>query len=136
MTVYQPADGDRRSSGFRTWWRTRGAPSALVVGGLLMAILFLPFTITHGPTSFNEERTLLGLDMHLWGVILGVAPNVLIAAGFWSLRRRVAGSNPLAVAACTTICAVLLMSAAADLAIRAHGPPIGRFMTPRRWYSG
>ena len=90
-----------------------------------MTVLFVPFTITHGPTSFNEERTLLELDMHFWGLLLGVAPNVLIAAGFWALRRRVAGASRLAVAACTTICAVLWMSAAADLAFRALGPPFG-----------
>jgi hypothetical protein len=96
-----------------------------VVGGLLMALLFLPFTITHGPTSFNEERTLLGLDMHFWGLLLGVAPNVFLAAGFWTLRRRIAGSNRLSVAACTAICIVLWLSAAIDLAFRALGPPFG-----------
>lgn len=125
MTVKPARDGGRRSLGFGTWWRSRGAASALVVGGLLMTLLFVPFTITHGPTSFNEERTLFGLDMHRWGLLLGVAPNVLVAAGFWTLRRRVAGSSRLAVAACTTICAVLWMSAAADLAFRALGPPFG-----------
>lgn len=40
---------------------------------VVMTLLFLPFTITHGPTPFNEERTLLGLDMHFWGLLLGVA---------------------------------------------------------------
>jgi len=125
VTVHRARDSGRRSLGFRKWWRSRGAACALVVGGLLMTLLFVPFTITHGPTSFNEERTLLGLDMHFWGLLLGVAPNVLIAAGFWTLRRRVAGSTRLAIAACTTICAVLLMSAAADLAFRALGPPFG-----------
>ena len=93
-----------------------------------MTLLFVPFTITHGPTSFNEERTLFRLDMHSWGLLLGVAPNVLIAAGFWTMRRRVAGSSRLAVAACTTICAVLGLSAIADLAFRALGPPFGLFV--------
>ena len=127
MTV-NPADDDRCPLGFGSWWQTRGAASALVVGGLLMTLLFVPFTITHGPTSFNEERTLLRLDMHWWGLLLGVAPNVLIAAGFWMLRRRVAGSSRLAVAACSTMCAVLGLSAIADLAFRALGPPFGLFV--------
>lgn len=130
MTV-NPADGGRRPLGFGSWWQRRGAASALVVGGLLMTLLFVPFTITHGPTSFNAERTLLRLDMHWWGLLLGVAPNVLIAAGFWTMRRRVAGSSRLAVAACTTMCAVLGLSAIADLAFRALGPPFGLFvLTP------
>ena len=93
-----------------------------------MTLLFVPFTITHGPTSFNEEQTLFRLDMHSWGLLLGVAPNLLIAAGFWTMRRRVAGSSRLAVAACTTICAVLGLSAIADLAFRALGPPFGLFV--------
>ena len=93
-----------------------------------MTLLFVPFTITHGPTSFNEERTLLRLDMHWWGLLLGVTPNVLIAAGFWTHRQRVAGSSRLALAACTTICAVLGLSAIADLAFRALGPPFGLFV--------
>lgn len=93
-----------------------------------MTLLFVPFTITHGPTSFNEERILLGLDMLWWGLLLGVAPNALIAAGLWTMRRRVAGSSRLALAACTTICAVLVLSAVADLAFRALGPPFGLFV--------
>ena len=131
MTV-NPADGGHRSLGFGSWWQSRGAASALMVGGLLITLLFVPFTITHGPTSFNEERTLLRLDMHWWGLLLGVAPNVLIAAGFWTLRRRVAGSSRLAVSACMTICAVLGLSAIGDLAFRALGPPFGLLYWHRR----
>lgn len=93
-----------------------------------MTLLFVPFTITHGPTSFNEERILLGLDMLWWGLLLGVAPNALIAAGLWTMRRRVAGSSRLALVACSTICAVLVLSAVADLAFRALGPPFGLFV--------
>ena len=97
MTESRPPNGVGSSTRIGTWWRDRGAAAALVIGGLLMALFFVPFTITHGPTSFNEERTLLGLDMHSWGLFLGVAPNVAIAAGFWTLRRRVAGSSRIAV---------------------------------------
>jgi len=127
VTVNSAHDG-HRSRRFSQWWKLRGAAAALVVGGMLMTLLFVPFTITHGPTSFYAERTLLGLDMHWWGLLLGVAPNILIATGFWTMRRRVAGSSRLAVAACTIICAVLGLSAIADLVFRALGPPFGLFV--------
>jgi hypothetical protein len=96
---------------------------ALMVGGLSMTALFVPFTLTHGPTSYNEERELLGHDMLFWGLLLGVVPNVLIGAGFWTLRGRVAGTRRLASIACAAICIVLWMSAALDLFFGGLGPP-------------
>lgn len=97
----------------------------LVIGGLAMTGLFVPFTLAHGPTSFNEERQFLGRDMHFWGLLLGVVPNVLIGAGLWAFRGRIAGERRVAFIACTVICAVLWMSAAVDLAFGALGAPFG-----------
>ena len=83
----------------------RVAVAAIVVGGLAMTALFVPFTVAHGPTSFNEERIVLGLEMHGWGLLLGVLPNLLIGAGLWRLREgitagRRASTTALAIACC------------------------------------
>jgi hypothetical protein len=121
----QEVAGTRRTTSGRQSARNRFAASALVVGGLVMTALFVPFTLAHGPTSFNEEQELLGHDMHFWGLLLGVVPNVLIGAGFWAFRGRVAGGRRLAFIACTVICAVLWLSAAMDLAFGALGAPFG-----------
>jgi hypothetical protein len=101
---------------------------ALIVGGLLMTALYIPFTIAHGPTWFNEGRQFLGRDMYFWGMLLGVEPNILIGAGFWSLRRRVAGTRRLALVACTAICIVLWLSAVLDLVLGGLGLPFGLFL--------
>ena len=50
----------------------------IAAGGVLMTLLFIPFTLAHGPTSFNEEKVVLGLDMLGWGFAMGVVPNMLM----------------------------------------------------------
>ena len=57
------------------------ASSVTVAGGLLMAVLWAVFTTVHGPTSFNEDRAVLGGSMHFWGMLLGSVPPLLIATG-------------------------------------------------------
>lgn len=63
---------------------------AVVAGGLLMAALWLVFTSAHGPTSFNEDRVILGGSMLFWGMLLGGIPNLLIAAGLVVFSSRLA----------------------------------------------
>jgi hypothetical protein len=58
----------------------------MTVGGLTMVLLWIPFTLAHGPTSYNEERVVAGMDMHGWGFLLGVVPNLAIAAGLVVVR--------------------------------------------------
>jgi hypothetical protein len=94
----------------------------------MMTLLFIPFTLTHGPTSINEEHVILGLDMHAWGFALGVVPNLLIAGGLWRCRDWLAGDRRSARIALTVICVALLASAAMDLAFRALGPPFSLFI--------
>jgi hypothetical protein len=96
----------------------------MVVGGLTMTALFVPFTLSHGATSYNENRYLLGQGMHFWGALLGVVPNVLIGVGFWRLRERVAVGRRLTRAACTAMVGALLLPAAVDLATWGLGPPL------------
>lgn len=98
---------------------------ALVVGGALQAALYVPFTLAHGPSSVNEERAVLGADMHVWGLFLGVVPTVLLGAGVWLLRDRLAGGRRVADLGCAAVAVVLWASAALDLAFWALGPPFG-----------
>ena len=122
--------------------------TCLVIGGLAMTLLYVPFTLAHGPTSFNIERELLGFDMHRWGLLLGVVPNVLIAYGLWRIRLVLASGRRTTRAATTAMCVALFVSAAFDLAFRALGPPFMLFvlapatlvaaltipaMSPRQW---
>ena len=101
---------------------------SIAAGGVLMTLLFIPFTLAHGPTSFNEEKVVLGLDMLGWGFAMGVVPNVLIAAGLWRCRDWLAGEHRTARIALTVICVALLLSAAMDLGFRALGPPFSVFI--------
>lgn len=98
-------------------------PAALIVGGVLAALLFVPFTIAHGPTSYNIEREVLGLDMHGWGFALGTVPPLLIGAGLWRLRPRLAGESRAASMALAVACVAMFLFAAMNLAFRAVGPP-------------
>lgn len=106
----------------------RAAPGAIVLGGLLMAALFVPFTLAHGPTSANAERTVLGWDMHAWGFLLGVLPGLLVASGLWWLRGRIAGGRPAATVFVVVIGVALVADALMNLAFRALGAPFVLFL--------
>ncbi len=99
------------------------APAALVVGGVLSAVLFVPFTLAHGPTSYNVENEVLGADMHGWGFAMGTVPYLLIGAGVWRLRPRISGDRRTASTALAVACAAMFLFAAMNLAFRAIGPP-------------
>lgn len=97
----------------------------LVAGGLLAVPLWLVFTWVHGPTSFNENRITLGRDMHFWGMLLGVIPNGLVAAGLWLSRPIIVQGEGRAVRVGYGLALVgLLVSAGLDLAVQALGPPM------------
>jgi pimeloyl-ACP methyl ester carboxylesterase len=106
----------------------RVAPVAIILGGLSMAAFFVPFTMAHGPTSYNEEHHILGWDMHAWGFLLGVLPNVLIAGGLWRLREWMTGGRRSAKAILAVGCAGLLLDALMNLAFRALGAPFVLFL--------
>jgi hypothetical protein len=97
----------------------------LILGGLAAVPIWLVFTNVHGPTSFNENHVTLGLDMHAWGLLLGVIPNVLVAAGLWLARPvLVLGGGPLTRLGYGLVLAGVLASAVLDLLWRALGPPL------------
>jgi hypothetical protein len=103
----------------------RAGGTLLILGGLAAVPLWLVFTNVHGPTSFNENHVTLGLDMHAWGLLLGVIPNVLVAAGLWLARPVVVlGGGPLTRLGYGLLLAGVLASAVLDLVWRALGPPV------------
>lgn len=104
------------------------AATAMVVGGVVASVVFVPFTLAHGPTSYNLEVEVLGWDMHRWGFLVGTVPPLLVGAGLWSLRGRVAGERRAAIRALTVICVALFLFAAMNLAFRALGPPFDLFL--------
>lgn len=108
--------------------RSNAAATAMVVGGILAGAVFLPFTIAHGPTSYNLEREVLGWDMHNWGFLMGTLPPLLIGAGLWSLRGLVAGERRSAFRALTVMCVAMLLFAAMNFTFRAFGPPFDLFL--------
>lgn len=106
------------------------APWALIAGGLLSAALYVPFTITHGPTSNNIEGTLWGMDMHTWGFLLGTIPNALIGIGLWLLRDHIAGDSRGARIAIRVIVLVLSADLLMNLAFGALGAPFAWLIIP------
>ena len=108
--------------------RSRWASVIVVLGGLLMAVLYVPFTLAHGPTSVNRGDEILAADMHVWGFLLGVLPCALLGLGIWRLRHVAAGASAITRMAWTAVAVLLVLSAAQDLAFRALGPPFAYFV--------
>lgn len=106
----------------------RSEPAALIAGGIAAAVLFVPFTLTHGPTSYNLEREVLGWDMHRWGLLMGTIPEVLIGVGLWRLRGLLAGARRVTAGALAVVCATMFLFAAMNLALGGIGPPFDLFL--------
>jgi hypothetical protein len=104
------------------------AATAMLIGGVTAAVVFVPFTITHGPTSFNLERTVAGWDMHQWGALMGTIPPLLVGAGLWSQRTLISGGRRSAFYALEVMCAAMFLSAAMNAVARALGPPFDLFV--------
>jgi hypothetical protein len=108
--------------------RSTVAATAVVVGGIIAGAAFAPFTIAHGPTSYNLEHEVLGWDMHNWGFLMGTIPPLLVGAGLWALRALVACGRRAAFRALTVMCVAMFLFAAMNLAFRAMGPPLDLFL--------
>jgi len=100
----------------------------MVAGGIIAAAAFAPFTIAHGPTSYNLEREVLGWDMHNWGFLMGTIPPLLIGAGLWSLRAFIADGRRATFRALSVMCVAMFLFAAMNLVVRAIGPPLELFL--------
>ena len=59
----------------------RWAGVALLLGGSLMAAMFVIFTYVHGPTSFDLDSPFLGKGTFFWGVMTSTPPSLLVALG-------------------------------------------------------
>lgn len=102
----------------------RWAGPALIVGGLLMAGLWLVYTNVHGPTSYDETNPVLGQSTLFWGMLLGGLPNLFVALALLLMRRQLTGGAGRLVRLGYTLTLIgLIVPAAIDLAIRALGPP-------------
>lgn len=101
---------------------------AVITGGIVAAVTFVPFTLTHGPTSYNIEHEILGWDMHRWGLVMGTVPEVLIGAGLWRLRGVIAGARRAAVVALAVVCAAMLLFAVMNAFFGGIGPPFDLFL--------
>ena len=104
------------------------AATAIFVGGVVAVVAFIPFTLAHGPTSYNLEREVLGWDMHYWGLLLGTIPELLVGAGLWRLRGLLAGDSRVATRALTVMCIAMFLFAAMNVAFRGIGPPFDLFL--------
>lgn len=101
----------------RAGWLTLG-------GGALMASLWLIFTASHGPTSYNQDNIVLGGGMHFWGMLLGGLPGLALAGGLIMLRPELVqtGNRRSSIGWGLTLFG-LVIPALLDLAIRALGAP-------------
>jgi hypothetical protein len=108
--------------------RATPAAAALALGGLAMALLWIPFTLAHGPTSYNEERVVAGMDMIGWGFLLGVVPNLAVAAGLVVARAALSEGRRGSARALWVVVGALVASALMDLGFRALGPPFSLFL--------
>jgi hypothetical protein len=104
------------------------AATAILVGGVVAVVAFVPFTLAHGPTSYNLEREVLGWDMHRWGFLMGTVPELLVGAGLWRLRGLLAGDRRAAIRALTVMCIAMFLFAVMNVAVRAMGPPFDLFL--------
>lgn len=98
-------------------------PLALIGGGIAAAVLFVPFTVAHGPTSVNLERQVVGWDMHQWGLVLGTIPPLLVGIGILMGREHIAGGGRASSVALVVMSLTMFLFAAMNLAFRAIGPP-------------
>ncbi len=89
-----------------------------------MATLWIVFTMVHGPTSFNENRDVLGRSTHFWGSLLGGPPNLLVALGLILLYSHLTrfASRLARVGYALTVLG-LVVPAGIDLVIGALGAP-------------
>lgn len=97
----------------------------LIASGVAAGAIWIVFTQSHGPTSYNENRTVLGGNMYFWGWLLGTIPNALLVAGLLGLRPMLlAGAGKVARTGYVLALIGLAVAGALDLIWRALGPPL------------
>ncbi len=103
----------------------RWAAWCLIASGLAAAAIWIVFTQSHGPTSYNENRTVLGGNMYFWGWLLGTIPNALLVAGLLGMRPMLLhGAGRAARTGYVLALLGLAVAGAIDLVARSLGPPL------------
>lgn len=96
----------------------------LLLGGSLMAAMFVIFTYVHGPTSFNMDSPFLGKGMFFWGVMTSTPPSLLVALGIILLYPQlVQPGKRLARTGFFLTLIGLIVPAISDWMLGAMGPP-------------
>lgn len=97
----------------------------MAAGGLINVALWPIFTNLHGPTSFNEDRELLGGEAQLWGALMEGPSGLLIAAGFAAAYPLlVAGGGRMARVGFWMAMVGLVLHSVASILIRETVPPL------------
>lgn len=97
----------------------------MIAGGVLLIALWPLFTTLHGPTSFNEDGHLLGMDSLFWGAMMEGPSSLLIAlglAGSYTLLTGAAGRTARVGFVLAMI--GLVLPALVNLAVLAVIPPL------------
>lgn len=98
---------------------------AMVVAGSLMIVLWPVFTTLHGPTSFNEDGHLLGMDSLFWGAMMEGPAGLLIALGLAGSYRLLTDGAGRTVRVGFALSMIgLVLPALVNLAILAVMPPL------------
>ena len=97
----------------------------IIIGGFLMAVLWLLFTKLHGPTSFNRDGHWLGGDPLFWGMMMSAPASILISLGLVGHYRLLAGdASRMARIGFVLVMIGLVIPALVDFATVALGPPL------------
>jgi hypothetical protein len=97
----------------------------IIMGGLLMAVLWLLFTKLHGPTSFNRDGHWLGGDPLFWGMMMSAPASILISLGLVGHYHLLAGDvNRMARTGFVLTIIGLVIPALVDFATISLGPPL------------
>jgi len=97
----------------------------IILGGLLMAALWLLFTSLHGPTSFNKDGHFLGQDPLFWGMMMSAPASLLISLGLLAQYRLLAEDvSRKARSGFVLIIIGLVMPAIVDILTVSLGPPL------------
>jgi hypothetical protein len=97
----------------------------IIMGGLLMAVLWLLFTKLHGPTSFNRDGHWLGGDPLFWGMMMSAPASILISLGLVGHYRLLAGDvSHKARIGFMLVMIGLVVPALVDFVTVALGPPL------------
>lgn len=97
----------------------------MVVGGVLMATLWLLYINLHGPTSFDQNGRFLGGGPLFWGMMMNAPASILFALGLvGNYRLLTKDAGRLAQVGLVLALLGLVIPAVIDFVMVAIGPPL------------